>query len=198
MTWSSRKDILVKQSDCRSRPVWPGGAEELQSVGRCGCWEGRTGADHSCSAHGAFIAHQEVFGIISGVAMAIVLRGGGRGNENVLRPRRAEEEFFSSPRRSKAIEGITMAWTRRAEREKNAARRRSVSVCIQFSGAAQVNGTLLAVLCPVSCLREPFLCILDICLGSPFLPSPSLLIISISSPIKAPSQLLVTRWFDVN
>lgn len=76
MTWSSRKDILVKQSDCRSRPVWPGGAEELQSVGRCGCWEGRTGADHSCSAHGAFIAHQEVFGIISGVAMAIVLRGG--------------------------------------------------------------------------------------------------------------------------
>lgn len=34
--------------------------------------------------------------------------------------------------------------------------------------------------------------------GLPFLPSPSLLIISISLPIKAPSRLLATRWFDVN
>lgn len=35
---------------------------------------GKDGRRHSCSTHGAFIAHLEVFGIIPAVVMAIVLR----------------------------------------------------------------------------------------------------------------------------
>lgn len=46
MTWSSRKDILVKQRDCRRRPVWPGGAEEPEwAPGERCAWTTDTGRE---------------------------------------------------------------------------------------------------------------------------------------------------------
>lgn len=44
-----------------------------QTAGRLMEDESRQGSRHSCSTHGPFIEHLQVFGIISGVVMVIIL-----------------------------------------------------------------------------------------------------------------------------
>lgn len=76
--------------------MWPGGAEEpsVSAALILGVGGERMGAAAAAAHMALFTAHLEVFGLISAVVMAMVLRGGwigsSREHENVLCPRKAK------------------------------------------------------------------------------------------------------------
>jgi len=57
-----------------NEPAYSFNAGKEYSCGNTSEDESRLGSCHSCSTHGCFIEHLQVFGIISGVVMVIILQ----------------------------------------------------------------------------------------------------------------------------